>query len=181
MASTEPKQPQSEAQPTSGAQGEACPSCGKPMAADQRYCLNCGARRAAPRVAFQEHLFAADPVSANGLARAPSGRGWNPLAAAALLGLLGIMLLVGVLIGKDENDEQAPSTAPPAQTTPTTGATTTPAVPPAATTPPATTTPAPPPATTTPAPGAGGASGTAQPGAAESEPGIAPQTKKVAP
>jgi hypothetical protein len=148
------------------------------MAADQRYCLNCGARRAAPRVAFQEHLFAGDSASENGLARAPAGRGWNPLAAAALLGLLGIMLLVGVLIGKDENDEQAPSTAPPAQTTPTTGATTTPAVPPAAATPPATTTPATPP----PAATGSGAGAAQQPGGAtEIEPGVPPATKKGAP
>jgi predicted lipid-binding transport protein (Tim44 family) len=145
------------------------------MAADQRYCLNCGHRRGDPRVEFQRHLFAGDSASENGLARAPAGRGWNPLAAAALLGLLGIMLLVGVLIGKDENDEQAPSTAPPAQTTPTTGATAAPVTPPAVATP---TTPATPPAATTPSTGQG-AGGAAQPGGApETEQGVPPAATK---
>jgi len=165
--------------PSESTQQQSCPSCGKPMAADQRYCLNCGARRAEPRVPFREHLFAGGAASDNGLARAPSGRGWNPLAAAALLGLLGIMLLVGVLIGKDENDEPA-STTPPAQTTtPATGATAAPVTPAPTGSAPAAPTPTTPPATTTPAPSAGGASGT-QPGAgaSESEPGVTPGTAK---
>lgn len=166
MASTQPT-------PSETKQEQSCPSCGQPMAADQRYCLNCGARRGDPRVEFQRHLFAGDSASENGLARAPAGRGWNPLAAAALLGLLGIMLLVGVLIGKDESDDPAPSTTPPAQTTPSAGGAAAPTAPPAATTP---TTPSVPPATTTP--GAGfGAGGGAQSGAPESELGVPPQTK----
>ncbi len=164
MASTKPT-------PSESKQEQSCPSCGKPMAADQRYCLNCGHRGADPRVEFRQHLFAGDSASENGVARAPAGRGWNPLAAAALIGLLGIALLVGVLIGKDEDDEPASSTAPPAQTTPTTGATTTPAAPPATTTP---ATPAPP-ATTTPSP-------VPEAGAApESQPGVPPATKRGTP
>jgi hypothetical protein len=35
-------------QPVLGEHGEPCRECGVPLAADQRYCLNCGARRAAP-------------------------------------------------------------------------------------------------------------------------------------
>jgi hypothetical protein len=110
------------------------------MDGGQRYCLNCGARAGEPRVAFQEQLFSGG--SDNGVAQASAtSRGWNPLAAAALLGLLGIMLLVGVLIGKDENDEQPASTAPAAQTTPAPGVAvtpTTPTPPPSSTIPPAT-------------------------------------------
>jgi hypothetical protein len=113
MASTESQTPGGA--PALGKEGDACSECGKPLAVDQRYCLNCGRRRAGPRVAFEQYFGAES--SANGVARAPAtSRQWNPLAAAALIALLGIMLLVGVLIGKDENDEQAPApTAPAAQ------------------------------------------------------------------
>ena len=38
-----------------GEAGETCRECGAPLAADQRYCLNCGRRRGEPRVDFQ-HL-----------------------------------------------------------------------------------------------------------------------------
>ena len=34
--------------------GEQCPSCGKPMATDQRYCLECGSRRGDPRLPFMD-------------------------------------------------------------------------------------------------------------------------------
>ena len=37
--------------PTLGAQGEPCAGCGAPLAGDQRYCLECGARRSQARVA----------------------------------------------------------------------------------------------------------------------------------
>ncbi len=41
-------------------EGEACPNCAAPMAADQRYCLNCGARRGEPRVPFDRYLGSSD-------------------------------------------------------------------------------------------------------------------------
>ena len=37
-----------------GEQGEPCQECGAPLAADQRYCLNCGRRRAGPRVDYRQ-------------------------------------------------------------------------------------------------------------------------------
>jgi hypothetical protein len=164
LASTKPTE-------TENKQESKCPSCGKPMAADQRYCMECGNRRADPRVDFRRQLFADGDEGA----RATGGRGWNPLAAAALLGLLGIALLVGVLIGKDENDEQPAATTPAAQTTPTTAA------PPTATTPPTTTTPpgiAPGGSATTPPPAGSGAEsgGATQPGGTDSGGGSAQST-----
>ncbi|HWH92870.1 MAG TPA: hypothetical protein VNT03_03330, partial [Baekduia sp.] len=49
-----------------------CGQCGAPLAGDQRYCLECGARRGAPRV---------DPLGALGFpADAPAPA---PLASAA--------------------------------------------------------------------------------------------------
>ena len=123
-----------------GKSGEKCAECGKPLATDQRYCLNCGARRTGPRVPFRQHLFSGAPSSQNGAPATPaSARAWSPLAAVVVLGLLGVMLLVGVLIGKDDNDQQTTTvqgTAPAAAVTPTTA---TPAIPPPA----VSTTPAP--------------------------------------
>ncbi|MFL5474017.1 MAG: hypothetical protein ACJ8AM_16805, partial [Gemmatimonadales bacterium] len=43
---------------------EACASCGAQLAGDQRYCLNCGARRGDARVPFMEILGGAPPVPA---------------------------------------------------------------------------------------------------------------------
>src|SRR4051794_12315901 len=48
----------------------ACAECGAPLAADQRYCLTCGARHGAPRV---------DPLEALGFT-APAGEPAPPAA-----------------------------------------------------------------------------------------------------
>jgi hypothetical protein len=133
------------------------------LATDQRYCLNCGARRTGPRVAFRQHLFSGAPSSQNGAPAAPAAaRAWSPLAAVVVLGLLGVMLLVGVLIGKDDNNQQTTATvqgtAPAAAPAPTTAtAAIPPPTPPAATTPPAVTTP---PAAEGEAPASGTGAGT---------------------
>ena len=93
-----------------------CPSCGAALAEDQRYCLNCGQRRGEPRVDFRQHL---DQASATKEPAAPSNgagspvavapvppppekpqRDYAPLAAAGGIAVLGIMLLIGVLIGR---------------------------------------------------------------------------------
>lgn len=95
-----------------------CPSCGAALAEDQRYCLNCGQRRGEPRVDFRQHLDTKAtatqeaPPPANG-AGAPGAvppvappppekpqRDYAPLAAAGGIAVLGIMLLIGVLIGR---------------------------------------------------------------------------------
>ena len=87
--------------PALGENGEPCASCGSPLAADQRYCLECGTRRGDPRIPLSEQLAAlggsdgAPPPSAGTAAREPS-----PLGAVLAISLLGVMLLVGVLIGR---------------------------------------------------------------------------------
>jgi hypothetical protein len=113
-----------------GEAGEACGECGAPLAIDQRYCLNCGRRRGAPRVDFREHLPRDGAVNGNGgnpaplsvtpapstATQAPSaekpGRDYAPLAAVGGIAILGLMLLVGVLIGKGDGGS---ATAPPPQ------------------------------------------------------------------
>ena len=104
-----------------------CPNCRAPMSADQRYCLNCGARRGAPRVA------PAAPGEIVEVAPAPvRPADVSPLAAVIGIALLGGMLLIGVLIGRSGSDDnRAP--APIVQVDPgqtTTPGTTTPATPP---------------------------------------------------
>jgi hypothetical protein len=104
--------------PTLGAQGEPCASCGAPLAGDQRYCLECGARRAQARVAFRDILAAggAPPTPPAGPpASAPEGSSARsgPAFLAGLLCLLAA-LGVGVLIGNSGGD--TPAAAPlPAQ------------------------------------------------------------------
>src|SRR5689334_2031513 len=103
MATAEQIQPEQLQMPALGAEGEPCPSCGSPLAADQRYCLHCGARRGDPRVPLSGLPLAAVPAGSNGAAvsvapaTAPP-REASPLGAVLGIAALGIMLLIGVLI-----------------------------------------------------------------------------------
>jgi hypothetical protein len=91
------------------------------LAPDQRYCLNCGRRRGAPRLDFTKHVEThgtSQPPAQNG--QAPPGAGapppeqrkqrdYAPLAAAGGIAVLGLILLVGVLIGRGNNNESSPT------------------------------------------------------------------------
>lgn len=115
---------------------ETCEQCGAPLAADQRYCLECGQRSGDPRVDYCHYMApgpsvageAAQPEgaerSAGGEEPGNSQRDYAPLAAVGGIAVLGLMLLVGVLIGKG-NDSAAPSSpsvirVPAAAASPTT-------------------------------------------------------------
>ena len=108
-------------QPTLGLHGEPCATCGVPLAADQRYCLDCGARRADARLPFRD-ILAAAPVphvahgSAHGAAPAPAahadGNRSGTLAALAGLGVVLLALAAGVLIGQAGGDDSNQSTTP---------------------------------------------------------------------
>lgn len=110
-----------------GKEGEPCRECGAPLAADQRYCLNCGKRRGEPRIDFQRHVPSAgasangaraaqpQPAADRGEARSESGgpqRDYTPLAAVGGIAVLGVMLLIGVLIGKGDSGGSAMAPAP---------------------------------------------------------------------
>ena len=96
---------------TLGQEGDACSQCGAALATDQRYCLNCGAARAEPRLDFQKFLRpeataagAPAPAAApTGAAMSASNPQWSPAFAVLGIALLGVMLLLGVLIGKDDD------------------------------------------------------------------------------
>jgi hypothetical protein len=114
-----------------GEAGEPCRSCGAPLAADQRYCLNCGKRRGEPRIDFREHVPGSAPGASDPGAGAlapdqaaaqtgpatgavPGGpqRDYTPLAAVGGIAVLGLMLLVGVLIGKGNSSSATSAPAP---------------------------------------------------------------------
>jgi hypothetical protein len=109
--------------------GEPCAQCGSPLAADQRYCLNCGQRRGGPRIEYRQRIAGAEdsagermslqdaPAPATEWESAPPAgpakaeRDYAPLAAVGGIAILGLMLLVGVLIGRG-NGDAAPAPAP---------------------------------------------------------------------
>jgi hypothetical protein len=94
-----------------------CRSCGAQLAEDQRYCLNCGERRGEPRIDFRQ--FEAPPVqppsevtpTAPAEEKKPE-RDYTPLAAVGGIAVLGVMLLIGVLIGKGDSGGTATTPAP---------------------------------------------------------------------
>lgn len=106
-----------------------CSSCGAALAEDQRYCLNCGQRRGDPRVDFQRHLDpkatatkdpgapangAGPPAAVAPIAPPPEKpqRDYAPLAAAGGIAVLGIMLLIGVLIGRGTGSGEESAATP---------------------------------------------------------------------
>jgi hypothetical protein len=102
--------PEQISMPTLGQSGEPCQGCGAPLAADQRYCLNCGTRRGGPRLPYETYL---SNGAANGgtppAAPAAETRAndVSPLGAVLGVALLGGMLLIGVLLGRGGDDNQS--------------------------------------------------------------------------
>jgi len=94
------------------ASSEQCPSCGNPVATDQRYCLQCGQRCGEPRLPFMNAVTFMDamkrPAAAPPAPPKAKRRGISP--NAALITGVGTLLLamgVGVLIGRSGNDTVA--------------------------------------------------------------------------
>lgn len=95
---------------TSPAGTGACRACGAPLAADQRYCLDCGARVTAPRVAFLDVLAGQPATPTASALPAPAGsrparslarqldRVGGPMGASAVVL---VALGIGFLIGQD--------------------------------------------------------------------------------
>jgi hypothetical protein len=104
---------------------ESCPNCSARMAADQRYCLNCGHRRGDPRLPFMDAVVFMESMNspAGGGAATPppppakSGgdNRWNA-NAALIAGVATLVLAIGVgfLIGRSghDNNNQAAAQAP---------------------------------------------------------------------
>jgi hypothetical protein len=101
---------------------ERCEQCSSPLADDQHYCLECGQRTGNPRVDYRHYMAATAgegqggerPAQSAESAQAPGAeepakaqRDYAPLAAVGGIAVLGVMLLIGVLIGKGNNDTAA--------------------------------------------------------------------------
>ncbi|HWI74348.1 MAG TPA: hypothetical protein VNT55_20480 [Baekduia sp.] len=112
--------------PLLGEPNAPCRTCGAPLAADQRYCLQCGTRRAEARLPFLEILARQVPAGAAGptaTAAAATTRQTGPAAwlgrvstnAAAVAGVACLLLAlgVGVLIGGIGSDDSAASPGAP--------------------------------------------------------------------
>lgn len=110
---------------SSGGEAEQCRECGASLAADQRYCLNCGCRRGEPRLDFRRYApgerTAGDPQAPPAAVPSPvtpaqpaekPARDFTPFAAAGGIAVLGLMLLVGVLIGRGDSNASAPPPPP---------------------------------------------------------------------
>ena len=101
------------------ATGEQCPSCGTTVAADQRYCLNCGQRCGEPRLPFMNAVTFMDamkPPKTDAAAPPAKPRRRGISANAALIAGVGTLILamgVGVLIGRsgDQSVTSAPAAA----------------------------------------------------------------------
>ena len=81
-----------------------CADCDSPLADDQRYCLECGARRNGARLPFNEMARPAEAAPA----AAPPDRhpqGITPGMAAAGVAIAVLFLGVGVLVGRAGSDD----------------------------------------------------------------------------
>lgn len=85
--------------------GERCPSCQARVAADQRYCLECGRRRGDPRLPFMDAVSFMDGAARKRHEQPPASppRRLRVSANASLIAGVGTLVLamgVGVLIGR---------------------------------------------------------------------------------
>ena len=108
--------------PTFGEDGEPCAECRSPLARDQRYCLECGHRRAEARIPFldvlrEEYGGGHRPVEEAPVEEPPRRRsGLSPLAAAGTGIAVGLLLIAAVLVGllaeRSSEDKTAAAPAP---------------------------------------------------------------------
>src|SRR5271155_2761706 len=99
---------------------ESCAACGAPLADDQRYCLECGERRAPMSSVLlggppsggltQPQAAAMAPPPPSGSALADSAGRGNAVTVIAGVGVLLLAMGVGVLIGRSSASK--PSAAP---------------------------------------------------------------------
>jgi hypothetical protein len=85
---------------------DSCSACGTAMATDQRYCIECGQRRGAPRLPTLD--AAARLAGPTPRGAAPTTGRLSPAATlAAVIGTLLLAVAIGVFIGRSGNDESS--------------------------------------------------------------------------
>lgn len=90
---------------------EPCSICGAAMAADQRYCLECGSRRGEPRLDYRVYLDD-PPAPAPQRDRRSS---WSLATGLATIACLLLAMGIGVLIGRSGDDGGGHQAAAPPQ------------------------------------------------------------------
>jgi hypothetical protein len=107
--------------PLLGEPNAPCRSCGSPLAEDQRYCLQCGTRRAEARLPFLDILarqVGAPVVAETTTVQRPRGPAWLADLSPSTTMVAGVACLllalgIGVLIGGWGNDGSATAGAVP--------------------------------------------------------------------
>jgi hypothetical protein len=101
--------------PRLGPDGEACAACGGALAVDQRYCLNCGARRAGTRVPFPAATNAQPVATTTTTVRESrfADRSWSFPVWSGLAGVAAVSLgiLAGVILMNSRDDDAKPGAA----------------------------------------------------------------------
>lgn len=92
---------------------ERCPNCEAPMAADQRYCTECGQRRGRPRLPFMDGRTRPTAV----VTAVPARQARMASSTALIAGICTLLLAmgVGVLIGQSGSDDRSATKAPAVQ------------------------------------------------------------------
>ena len=98
--------------PAYGPHGEPCANCGALLARDQRYCLECGTRRAGMAAMLAPRELVTETITEHTVAPAAAASPWR-LDAGLLAGVgcLLLALLVGVLIGRSGGGDSGPQRA----------------------------------------------------------------------
>jgi hypothetical protein len=97
------QQPADHAPLASTAAGDQCAFCGAQLAADQRYCLQCGERRGAPRLPLMDTAAGVQPTAPKSAQKKRRSRMSPNATLVAGVGTLLLALGVGVLIGRSGN------------------------------------------------------------------------------
>jgi hypothetical protein len=97
--------------------GQQCPRCGTQLAADQRYCVECGERRGDPRLPFMDGRTRPDATAV--LAPLPPAPPRRPRLSSSTgliagVGVLVLALGTGVLIGRSGNQDEPVAQKSPA-------------------------------------------------------------------
>jgi cobalamin biosynthesis Mg chelatase CobN len=94
--------------------GDACTNCGARLAAEQRYCVECGERRGQARLPFADAVEQRTQAAAAAATPPKKHRGLT--ANGALIAGVGTLILalgVGVLIGRSGNNSSGKAAAAP--------------------------------------------------------------------